>query len=85
MARTDKTVDDLLQEMERPAPALPPGRSGEEGFSRRLLAAELLLGMGFGAGWFAASLLAPLTAGAGAKEGVETRRDLLAAGCSEAD
>jgi hypothetical protein len=64
MARPDKSLEDLLREMEGPMPAadhrgdgrvppaLPPAPGG--GFAGRFLLPLLLVGMGFGAGWMAA-------------------------------
>ena len=83
MARTDRTVEDLLREMESPKPkALPEG-----GEARRAgpLLALLILAMGFGAGWMVASSRASLAGGGAPKGSGESRADLLADGWSESD
>lgn len=98
MARTEKTVDDLIAELDRPARSAggppqgkPPGGQARlpAGASSRLggrwLLAVALLALGFGGGWTAAGLR-PLADGAAAtKSGKETRQDLLAAGWQESD
>jgi hypothetical protein len=67
----------------RERPALPA--AAEEGFSRRLLSALLLMAMGFGAGWGTAALTFPRAQAQKENDGRETRGELLAAGWSEAD
>jgi hypothetical protein len=98
MARNEKTVDDLIAELDRPARSAggppqgkPPGGQARlpAGASSRLggrwLLAVALLALGFGGGWTAAGLR-PLADGAAAtKSGKETRQDLLAAGWQESD
>jgi hypothetical protein len=98
MARNEKTVDDLIAELDRPARSAggpPQGKPAggqarlPAGASSRLggwwLLAVALLALGFGSGWTAAGLR-PLADGAAAtKSGKETRQDLLAAGWQESD
>ncbi len=83
MTRDERTVDDLIAELEGPdgKPRLPAPASS--GFGPRLLLAVGLLALGFGAGWTAAGLRPPQAAAA--KPGKETRQDLLAAGWQETD
>jgi len=92
-AKSGKTVEDLIVEMEpvppggRPPspPALPPA-SGPSRFPilQRLLAVGLVL-VGLGAGWLAAGLRASLAEKpAGGGRG-ESRQDLLADGWVESD
>jgi hypothetical protein len=82
MARNEKTVDDLIAELDRPARSTGGASSGLGG---RWLLAIALLALGFGGGWTAAGLR-PLADGAAAtKSGRETRQDLLAAGWQESD
>ena len=98
MARNEKTVDDLIAELDRPARSAggppqgkPPGgqarlsAGASSGLGGRWLLAVALLALGFGGGWTAAGLR-PLADGAAAtKPGKETRQDLLAAGWQESD
>lgn len=92
-ARSGKTVEDLIVDMEPvppggrlpSPPALPPasGPSSLPFFQRLLMLALVLLG--FGAGWLAASLRASLAEKpAGGGRG-ESRQDLLADGWVESD
>lgn len=98
MTRNKRTVEDLIAEMEGPAPAvgrppqskpagdrarLPAGASF--GFQGRWLLTVALLALGFGAGWTAAGLRTPADGAAETKPGKETRQDLLAAGWQESD
>ncbi len=98
MTRNNRTVDDLIAELEGKASASagppqgkPPVRqprlpsSASPGFRGRLLLAVVLLAIGFVAGWTAAGLRPPASAAAATKPGRETRQDLLAAGWQEAD
>ncbi len=98
MTRDERTVDDLIAELEGPAPSPggpPPGKppggqarppaSAPAGFGPRLLLAVGLLALGFGAGWTAAGLRPTAAGAAAAKPGKETRQDLLAAGWRETD
>jgi hypothetical protein len=98
MTRNERTVDDLIAELEGPPPAAgkPPkgkgpggqarhGAPASPGFGPRLLLAIALVGLGFGAGWAAAGLRAPASGSAATKPGQETRQDLLAAGWQETD
>ena len=88
MARTDKTersVEDLIVEMEPVAPGKPPA-PGPSRFPvlQRLLALGLVV-LGFGADWMAAGLRASLAEKpAGGGRG-ESRQDLLADGWVESD
>jgi hypothetical protein len=93
MARKEKTVEDLIVEMEpvppggRPPspPALPPAsKPSRFPFFQRLLVALLVL-VGFGAGWLAAGLRASLAEKQAAGGRGESRQDLLADGWVEAD
>ncbi|MCP9931212.1 hypothetical protein KBY82_10485 [Cyanobium sp. AMD-g] len=81
MARTGKTVDELIVEMEPVRPAPGPARFP---FLQRLLVAVLVL-MGFGAGWMAAGLHASLSEKQRAGGRGESRQDLLADGWVESD
>ncbi len=98
MERNEKTVEDLISELEGPArsaggPPLgkhPAGQSSlpsvtSPGLGSRLLLAVALLALGFGAGWTAAGLRPPALGAAAKKPGKETRQDLLAAGWQESD
>jgi hypothetical protein len=98
MTRNKRTVEDLIAEMEGPAPAAggppqskPPGgqarlpAGASPGFRCRWLLAVALLAFGFGAGWTAAVLRPPADGAAATKPGKETRQDLLAAGWQESD
>jgi hypothetical protein len=98
MARNEKTVDDLIAELQRPASSAgghPHGKpqggqarllaGASSGLGGRWLLAVALLALGFGGGWTAAGLR-PLAHGAAAtKPAKETRQDLLAAGWQESD
>ncbi|WP_216907987.1 hypothetical protein [Synechococcus sp. CCY 0621] len=90
MARKEKTVEDLIVEMEpvppggRP-PALPPAsKPARFPFLQRLLMVGLVL-LGFGAGWMAAGLRASLAEKPAAGGRGESRQDLLADGWVESD
>jgi len=98
MTRNKRTVEDLIAEMEGPAPAVgrPPqskpagGRArlpagASFGFRARWLLTVALLALGFGAGWTAAGLRPPADGAAETKPAKETRQDLLAAGWQESD
>jgi hypothetical protein len=98
MTRNERTVDDLIDELEGKAPApggppqgKPPGGQARHrapaspGFAGRLLLAVGLMALGFGAGWTAAGLRPPASGAAAAKPSRETRQDLLAAGWQETD
>jgi hypothetical protein len=98
MTRNEKTVEDLIAELEGPGRSAgeppqgkppsghsrrPPGASS--GLGGRWLLAVALLALGFVGGWTAAGLR-PLAHGASStKPGKETRQDLLAAGWQESD
>jgi hypothetical protein len=98
MARNERTVEDLIAELEGPAPSgggslqgKPPcgqarlPAAAPPGFGGRWLLAVALLALGFGAGWTAAGLRPPAHGAAATKPGKETRQDLLAAGWQESD
>jgi hypothetical protein len=99
MTRNKRTVEDLIAELEKPAPSGggPPkakpaaGKSNNlpaarpPGFGAWWLLAFALLPLGFGAGWIAAGLRPPAQAAATTKPGQETRQELLAAGWQESD
>jgi hypothetical protein len=98
MTRNERTVDDLIAELERKAPARggppqgkPPGGQSRlpspasTGLSGRLFLAVVLLALGFAAGWTAASQRPPASGVAAAKLGRESRQDLLSSGWQEAD
>ena len=86
MTKNEKTVEDLIAELDRPArsAAGPPQRK-PPGVAGRWLLAIALLALGFVGGWIVASLR-PLAHGAAATTpGKESRQDLLAAGWQESD
>lgn len=98
MTRNEKTVDDLIAELEGPATAARGPRQGRPpcGQNRlpatansslrgRWLLAVTLLALGFCSGWIAAGLRPPSGASAATKPGQETRQVLLAAGWQESD
>ncbi len=98
MTRNEKTVEDLIAELEGPAPASgvpsrgkPPGgqasrpRASSPGLGGRWLPAVALLALGFAAGWTAAGFRPAAHGSAAAKPGKETRQELLAAGWQESD
>ncbi len=93
MARKEKTVDDLIVEMEPvppgggppSPPALPPAsKPARFPILQRLLMVGLVV-VGFGAGWMAAGLRASLAEKPAPGGRGETRQDLLADGWVEAD
>lgn len=81
MARNEKTVDDLIGELN--APARSPGKP-PRGKGNLWLLPFTLLALGFAAGWSAASFRPPANGSATSKPGQITRQDLLAAGWQEA-
>jgi hypothetical protein len=98
MTRNQKTVEDLIAELEgleSVAGGPPQGNSpgGEArhpaaaspGFRARWLVAVAFLALGFGAGWSAAVLRPPADGAAATQPGKETRQHLLAAGWQESD
>jgi hypothetical protein len=98
MARNERTVEDLIAELDGQSPssgAVPQGKppggksrrpaSASPGFGSRWLLAVALLALGFGAGWTGAGLRPPAHGAVAAKPGQETRQDLLAAGWQESD
>ncbi|MEY4351943.1 MAG: hypothetical protein RLZZ609_184 [Cyanobacteriota bacterium] len=97
MARNERTVEDLIAELEghapsaKAAPLVKPGAqaarlaSASPGSGVRWLMALALLALGFGAGWTAANLRPPLQGAAATTPGQETRQGLLAAGWQETD
>jgi len=98
MARNERSVEDLIAELEGPAPSAgrpprgqPPGGRARRSpavsltFAGRFLLAAVLLALGFGGGWLAAGLRLPAHGAAAAKPGKETRQELLAAGWQESD
>ena len=98
MTSNKRTVEDLIAELEGPAPSgggpakgKPPGgkprlsAAASPGFGGRWLLAFALLPLGFSAGWTAAGLRPPAQGAAATKPGKETRQDLLAAGWQESD
>jgi hypothetical protein len=92
MARNQKTVEDLIAELEghapsvKAAPLVKPGAqapfsaSAFPGAGGRWLIALALLAVGFGAGWTAAGLRPPPQGAAETTPGKETPQGLLAAG-----
>ena len=98
MVKKEKTVEDLIAELDGPSPAggVPPKRKPPEGqdrpsdaatpgFRGRFMLAIALMALGFGAGWSGAALR-PQSQGAPVmKPGKETRQDLFAAGWQESD
>ena len=98
MARKEKTVDDLIAELDsqssgggvRQQPysltgqARSPGGS-KSGFGGRLLLALTILTLGFGIGWICASLRPKSSGDAVVNSGRETRQNLLADGWQETD
>ena len=99
MTRNQRSVDDLIAELEGKAPApgepphgKPPGRQtrlsapASPGSGGLFLLGAVVLAIGFVAGWSAAGLRPSLSGGAvPVKPGGETRQALLAAGWQEAD
>ncbi|MFN5465564.1 MAG: hypothetical protein ACK40D_15520 [Cyanobacteriota bacterium] len=97
MARKEKTVEDLIAELEghapsaKAAPLVKPGAqaarlaSASPGSGVRWLMALALLALGFGAGWTAAGLRPPAQGAATTTPGMETRQGLLSAGWQETD
>lgn len=98
MTRKEKTVEDLIAELDGQSPAggvpskrKPPGGQDRPlevatpGFRGRFMVAVALLALGFVAGWSGAALR-PQAQGAPVKTpGKETRQVLLAAGWQESD
>jgi hypothetical protein len=98
MTRNEKTVDDLIAELEGPATAARGPRQGRPpGGQNRLqakanpslrgswLLAVILLALGFCSGWIVAGLRPPSGTSAATKPERETRQDLVAAGWQESD
>lgn len=98
MTRNEKTVEDLMAELEGPErsaggptqgkppgghPRLPPGAAS--GMGGRWLLALALLAFGFVGGWIAAGLRPVAHGAASATTGKETRQYLLATGWQESD
>jgi len=99
MTKTERTVEDLIAELEGAAPPaggppqgktpgkqvsrLPAGAS--PGLGGRWLLPVALLALGFGAGWTTAILRPPAHVAVATKPGKETRQNLLAAGWQESD
>ncbi len=85
MARNDKTVEDMIVEMEPVPPSKPPAqRPSRFPVLQRLLALGLVV-VGFGAGWMAAGLRSSLAEKPAAGGRGENRQDLLADGWVESD
>lgn len=80
-AKSGKTVEDLIVEME---PVPPGGRTPSPPVRQRLLGLALVL-LSFGAGWMAAGLRSSLAEKQGAGGRGESRQDLLADGWVESD
>jgi hypothetical protein len=82
MAKNDKTVEDLITELETPPRSAEVSPKGKGGLWLLPLA---LLSLGFAAGWIAAGFRPPAHGSATTKPGQTTRQDLLAAGWQESD
>ena len=98
MARKERTVEDLIAELDGQSPAggvppirKPPGGKARPsdaatpGFGGRFIVAVALLALGFVAGWSGATLRPPSQGVTVMKPGKETRQVLLAAGWQESD
>lgn len=98
MARKERTVEDLIAELDGQSSAggvppirkLPGGKArptdaATPGFGGRFIVAVALLALGFVAGWSGAALRPPSQAATVMKPGKETRQVLLAAGWQESD
>jgi hypothetical protein len=83
MTRNKRTVEDLIDEMDGPAPTTgePPKRKPQGGW----IPAAALLALGIGIGWFASGLRQPNQGAAATKPGMETPEDLISAGWQESD
>jgi hypothetical protein len=98
MASKEKTIEDLISEVERPAlsaAAAPQGKpsggkapkpaGSSSGSGPRWLLPLAVLVLGFGGGWTVAGLKPLPHSATATKPGKETRQDLLAAGWQESD
>ena len=83
MIRNKRTVEDLIDEMDGPAPTTgePPKRKPQGGW----IPAAALLALGIGIGWFASGLRPPNQGAAATEPDMETPEKLVSAGWQESD